>query len=156
MTKKLEIIHGLVWITFVVFTFNLFVPDYKHTFAYSDPSGQSHDIYGNHDFQLKFIMFVLLCIPLMIMTFIKHSNFSKITSLVLSIIMLLGYYKFSFANSEYGYYSYDRDDFAGYAPYAGFYVVGICVFIFFILSILKVIQTTAKKVTSNQDILDNF
>lgn len=155
MTKKLEIIHGLIWLVFLVYTFNLFVPDYKHTHHYVT-NGVDQYIYGNQDFQLKFILFITAAIPMLVMTFVKHTTFSKIASLFFSVAMMGLIYWKGFATSEDGYFSYTRDDFAGYAPHAGYYVLCAAALLFFVAAVLKSAVPVAKKLTVNNEVIDDY
>ncbi len=155
MAKKLERIHGLIWLAFLVYTFNLFVPDYKHTHHYAT-NGVDQYIYGNHDFQLKFILFITAAIPMLVMTFVKHTTFSKIASLVFSVAMIGLIYWKGFATSEDGYFSYTRDDFAGYAPHAGYYVLCTSALLFFIAAVLKSTVPVAKKLMVSNEVIDDY
>ncbi|MBX2949505.1 MAG: hypothetical protein KF704_09540 [Crocinitomicaceae bacterium] len=156
MAKKLEIIHGLIWLAFLVYMFNLFVPDYKHTYYYIDANGVYQYTYGTQDFHLKFILLVTTAIPLLIMTFVKHTQFSRFASLVFPVLMCTFIYLNGFATSEDSYFFYERNDFAGYTPYAGYYIGCSCALLFLVTAILKSTVPVTKKYSVSKEIIDDF
>jgi len=142
--NKLEIVKVLVGLAFVSFTFTLFVSDFKHTHMFPNDNGELQEMYVNYDFQLKFIAYVLVFLPMLVLTFLRHNLLTKILSLALPLVAISGYYIFSWAFNEDGYFLYDGPTYIGYLPYVGFYLSVGAIFLLFIAGILKALQPIQK------------
>lgn len=157
MENKINILNVLTWLIFIVYLFNLFVPDYVHSYSYIGKTGITVYNYGNQDYLLKFSLVVLAFLPILILSHVKHTLASKVIIFVVTLLMLFAYYNFTFVFELINNHGFDwQDDYQGYYPNTGFYITCTCLLLMLIVAVLRLFILIIKPKGINKELIDDL
>ncbi len=143
MDKKIKLTKILAIISFVIFVISLLLPYTKYRIYGIDPNAFTPSGPG---YKEEFVLLFVFTLPLLIFSLIRHSLFSRVICLIVSIIFFI--VVLIFYNSNF------KGDYQ--VPAIGFYMLIFVSLLFLAISILKMTIPVPIRKPKTNELLDNF